>query len=57
LEITERLDGFGLERGSVEEGYASAESLAVLIELYNTCNNRIIELNASTPLSGVYNCH
>jgi hypothetical protein len=57
LEITERLDGFGLERGSVEEGYASAESLAVLIELYNICNNRIIELNASTPLSGVYNCH
>jgi hypothetical protein len=53
----ERLDGFGLGRGSLEEGYARAKSPAVLIELYNTCNNRIIELNASTPLSGVYKCH
>ena len=39
------------------EGNARAKSLAVLVELYNTCNNGIIEHNASAPSSVVYDSH
>ena len=58
LGYMERIDGSGLAMRTLRRRrYASARSLAVLVELYHTCNNRIIEHNASAPLSVVYDSH